>query len=102
LGARLAPKRFIRTATVLNGWTTHHPKTPPRPAVPNLATVERGWVVVVVVVEVEVEVARMFSGVMVVVVVVVVAAVAEYSRDGRRVGGVVKNGVDGEVLRRVV
>ena len=102
MGARLAPKRFIRTATVLNGWTTHHPKTPPRPAVPNLATVERGWGwVVVVVVEVEVEVARMFSGVMV-VVVVVVAAVAEYSRDGRRVGGVVKNGVDGEVLRRVV
>ena len=102
MGARLAPKRFIRTATVLNGWTTHHPKTPPRPAVPNLATVERGWVVVVVVVEVEVEVARMFSGVMVVVVVVVAVAVAEYSRDGRRVGGVVKNGVDGEVLRRVV
>ena len=82
---------------MLNGWTTHHPKTPPRPAVPNLATVERGWEEVEVVVEVEV--ARMFSGVM---VVVVVAAVVEYSRDGRRVGGVVKNGVDGEVLRRVV
>ena len=47
---------------------------------------------------VEVEVARMFSGVM---VVVVVATVVEYSRDGRRVGGVVKNGVDGEVWRRV-